>query len=270
MLAALAAYAVVHALSWEPEAHQVQAPEMAWNDEDWASSAHSPSIDQDEFDALKLMIWRMHGRAPDPVPEAAPAEPSDPSVLPLRAYRPIGLFRTDERAVLAIDPKDPAHTKRPILLMGAPRDGLLFERYELVGAIARCVVSRGDERWSFDVHTDDFRPSSAPVRVVPQRPLDRTIPNRVDDSDARHRALKFVAFHGDAGDVAGVRITGVRPDSWASRSNLRPGDVIAGIGTESVSTVADFRALIDASPRGTTLSVVRRDAGEPGVLNVGS
>ena len=216
------------------------------------------------------MIWRIHGRAPAPVPPTPPAESGDPSVLPLRAYRPLGLFRTDERAVLTIAPKDPAHTKRPILLMGELRDGLLFERYELVGAIARCVVSRGDERWSFDVRAGDFRPSSAPLRVIPQRPLDRTIPNRVDDSDARHRALKLVAFHGEDGHVAGVRITGVKPDSWAARSNLRPGDVIAGIGSESVSTVADFRALIDASPRGTTLSVVRRDAGEPGVLNVGS
>lgn len=57
----------------------------------------------------------------------------------------------------------------------------------------------------------------------------------------------------------GVLIAGVRPDSPASRSGLRPGDVVLRVGQESVKSAARFVELLKDSKSDLALLIRRQD-----------
>jgi len=61
------------------------------------------------------------------------------------------------------------------------------------------------------------------------------------------------------GQVQGVLVTGVDPDSDAADAGLKPGDVIVAVAQQPVKNVAEFKKLAAAAKEGSLFLTVRRD-----------
>jgi len=100
---------------------------------------------------------------------------------------------------------------------------------------------------------EDDKPMRARVPAKPQAPVVGQVKPR---SRVSQLGLSLAALDGDAraqfklaGNVRGVVVTDVAPESPAAEKNLRPGDVIVQVRNQNVRTPDDVARLVDADAK---------------------
>ncbi len=183
--------------------------------------------------------------------------------LPLAAYK-LMMWAHDPGGpdTILLKSKDPAHLELFLPQEGRPDRGVAIEEIERRGRCVFITVMRGDEQFTYEVVDRDVltQVERRFVRITPRRsPAEERTRLASNALLADRVDVKVLPFFGRDGQVAGARVTGVRPGSSFARAGLRAGDVIVGIEGEAWSSVDRCRARL-SNENGAPSLRIRGDA----------
>ena len=177
-----------------------------------------------------------------------------PPRLPLRAFEIAMVWHDDEQGYFVmLNSKDPAHDDKYFFEPGKPDRDAALVSVRTDASTLYASVRRGEESFEFKtpLRSGGLAQSSV-FRLL-------TVPSTEQGvgvaSSPPRPALKGVPYY-KQGRIVGLRVTGVRPGSWAEEMGVERGDVIRSVDTKAVSDAfACKRRLRLAAPK--TLEVTR-------------
>lgn len=192
------------------------------------------------------LVRRFHGTPPTPISPRRPVD-VDPShaagPLPLPMYRIAVLLRSRSGpSTVCIVSKDSRRPSRLELLEGRRTEGVEIGWIRDAGESVEVELRRGAERFVL-VHGER---AARPERIVAVAPCvrDATSPSHSDSASSAPRGdsdpgLRLVPWLGPDGRPAGVRVTGMAPDSTFARAGIRVGDAILALDEQQPTQPSD-------------------------------
>ena len=231
-----------------PQPVQVATPSLRHTD---AWRQPPPVADLGEFFRL---VRRFH--PPGPAAQR-PTPPNGPTRLPLAGFQVAAIATDDTGDVILLTSKDPAHGEAYVFDRGrSDRDAeLVSVRRDAKSLYVR--VKRGEESFEF------VSPRKTMNWLAGDgfRYLASASQNQDRASLQKHAALKGVPFFED-GKIVGLRVTGVRPGSWAQHMGVKRNDIVRRVDGTAISSALHAKIQLQQSVV-QRLSVTRVTNGSP-------
>ena len=234
----------------------LQGAHRDWDEE--AASKRRPAVVPVRGRELREFL-RVLRRFDPPGPAVAQRPMSKQTRLPLRGFEIAMVWHDDDQGYfIMLDSKDPSHDEKYFFEPGKGDRDAHVTSIRKDDRRLYASVARGEESFEFStplrsagvIRSDVFRIHSPVGPFTGSQPV---------LASGRRPALKGVPYY-ESGRVVGLRVTGIRPGSWAVSMGIQRGDVIRKLDEDAISDPAAAKLRLRSDDRPQSIEVTRADS----------